>query len=75
LKGPKEFEGPDAAPLSPRVLRVWVEQFAWDGPELIGADVVVGDFDDVEFVDVLAELIWKHRDELTNLLDDGEDER
>ena len=75
LKGPAEFDGPDAAPLSGRVLQVWVEHFAWDGPELIGADVVVGDFDDDEVVDVLAEFIWTHRHELTNLLRDGGHER
>ena len=71
LNGPAAFEDPKDAPLSGRVLQVWVEHFAWDGPELIGADVVVGDFDDDDFVEVLADFVWTHRHELTNLIHDG----
>lgn len=75
LKGPTAFEGPNPAPLSSRVLQVWVERFAWDGPELLGADVVVGDFDDDELVEVLAELIWTNRHELAGFLSDEGDEQ
>jgi len=69
--GPAAFEGLKAASLSDRVLQVWVEHFAWDGPDLIGTEVVVGDFDDDDFVDLLAEFVWAHRHELTDFLQDG----
>ena len=73
-KGPAEFQDPDATPLCRRVREVWVEQFAWEGPELLEAEVLVSDVDDDAFVDVLAEFVWTHRQELSNLLRDGGNE-
>lgn len=60
-KGASEFEGNNAAPLSRQVLQVGIEQFAWNGQELLQADVVVGDVDEDEFVALLAEFLWTHR--------------
>lgn len=67
-KGSSEFEGPDAAPLSIRVFQVWLENFAWQGPELLQAELIVGNVDEDVFADLLADLIWKNRRELTQLL-------
>jgi hypothetical protein len=67
-KGPEEFDGPNATPLARQVLRVWTENFAWDGPDLVQADVVVGDFEEDEFIELLAEFVWNHRHELKNLV-------
>jgi len=67
MKGPLEFEGPNATPLSMRVFQVWVEHFAWDAPELLDAEVVLDNVDDDDFVDLLAEFVWAHRNELKHL--------
>jgi hypothetical protein len=67
-KGPKEFDGPNAAPLSRQVLRVWVERFAWDGRELLAAEVVLGDVNEDDFIDLLAGFVWEHRRELAHLI-------
>lgn len=62
------MRAPEAAALSRRVLELYVERFAWEGPELLGSDVVVGDVDEDAFVDALAEYVWSHRHELPTLL-------
>lgn len=74
-KGWAEFEGKTSAPLSSRVLRVWIEQFAWSGQEFLEADVVVGDVDEEEFADVLAEFLWTHRHQLRNCLPQEEESK
>jgi len=61
VKGPAEFEGPDAAPLSERVLRFWLEQFAWEAPNLFQSEVILGDIDEDAFADLVAEFLWEHR--------------
>lgn len=65
-KGASAFEGKNAAPLSRQVLKVWIEQFAWNGQELLQTDVVVGDVDEDEFANVLAEFLWTHRHQIQN---------
>lgn len=67
-KGPAEFEGPDAAPLSLRVFQVWWQNFAWEAPELLQADVVLGELDDEQVADLLANFIWQCRHELSSIL-------
>jgi hypothetical protein len=70
LKGPAEFAGPDASPLSSRVARVWIDNFAWDAPDTLGTEIVLdeGDQDDDDFLDLLAEYVWTHRQELQYLI-------
>jgi hypothetical protein len=70
-KGPVEFEVPGSVRLWPQVLRVWLEQFAWDGPEALGADLLVGQVDEDALVDVLAEFLWQHRHEVAGLQQQG----
>jgi hypothetical protein len=67
-RGPQEFEGPGASLLAPRVLRVWLERFAWDGPELLGAEVLVGELDEDLFAELLADFVWRHQQGLSKLL-------
>ena len=64
MKGADEFKGEDATPLARRVLLVWIEHFAWDGPDTLGAEIVLGDVDEDRLVEVLAEFVWRHRHEL-----------
>jgi hypothetical protein len=64
-KGPAEFEGPSPAPLSQQVLGVFIQHFASGGPKFFQTDPLVGDVDEEEFADVLAEFLWTHRSELT----------
>lgn len=67
-KGCAEFDGPNATSLSRQVMQAWIEHFAWDGPGLLNADVVLGEADDNEFIDLLAEFVWTNRSELSALL-------
>ena len=67
-RGPEAFDGPDAALLSRRVLQVWMEHFAWEGPDLLEADFIVGDVDEDQFAQLLADFVWQHRHELSRLL-------
>ncbi|MEN6407488.1 MAG: hypothetical protein ABFC77_13585 [Thermoguttaceae bacterium] len=74
FKGPAEFASPNASPLSEAVLRVWIEQFAWKGPELLQAEVLVGPVDEDEFADVLAAFVWQHRHELSRVFQPNHEE-
>jgi hypothetical protein len=67
-KGPQEFAGPRAAPLSSRVFHIWMEQFAWQGSHMLGAEIVLGQLDEDQFADVLADFVWQHRHELAQFL-------
>jgi hypothetical protein len=52
------------APLSASVLNLFIQHFAWSGLQDLGADLVLSEADDDELVDILANLIWSHRDTL-----------
>lgn len=72
-EGPSAFSGLDSARLSRRVMQVGVELFAWAGEEFLQADIIVGDVDEESFVDLLAEFLFTHRHQLTNVLpEEGE---
>jgi hypothetical protein len=65
-RGPAEFEGSDAAPLSRRVLCVWLERFAWNGQDLLQTEIALGDIDEENaFADLVAEFLWQHRHDTT----------
>ena len=72
MKGPSEFAGLDAIPLSRQILQVWLENFAWDARDEFGVDLIVSQADEDQFVDTLAEFLWEHRNQLPHLLDDQE---
>jgi hypothetical protein len=69
-KGFAEFDGLDPAPLSRRVLQAWMQHFAWEGPDLLQADFILGDVDEDQFAQVLADFVWQHRQELSKLLNE-----
>jgi len=71
-KGPQEFAGPDAQPLSRQIFDVWVDNFAWDARDQFGGDLIVKQDDEGEFVDSMAEFLWEHRNQLTHLLGNQE---
>jgi hypothetical protein len=50
-----------ARALTFRVFTLWLERFAWSGRELWDADLVLGDAEEDELVEVLAALLWAHR--------------
>lgn len=71
-QGPEAFAGPDATPLSQEVLRVWMENFAWNARQVLGCDAVVGTVEEDEFAKVLADFVWQHRQKLSRLLKNQE---
>ena len=67
---PHEFKGSDTPPLCYQVFRVWMEHFAWDGPSMLGAEIVLGQINEDQLADVLANFVWQHRHELIQFLTD-----
>ena len=67
-KGPAEFRGVDATPLSRRVTQEYLDRFAWDGPEFLQSEILLGDGDNDGFVEAFAKFLWTHRGELSSLL-------
>jgi hypothetical protein len=68
-QGAAAFGSPETVLLHNRVLRVWMEHFAWDGPDILQAELILGDVDDEEFANMLADFVWQHRHDLSKLLD------
>ena len=65
---PESFQGGDNcaqnARLSQQTLRLWLERFAWTSPELLECDMLLGDLNDDDLVDRLAEVLWARRHDL-----------
>ena len=72
--GSADFFRPNATPLLQIVFRVFMEFFAWDGPEFLDADLVIDHQDEDEFTNLLAEFIWTHRHELEYLTEHNNNE-
>ena len=47
--------------LHSQVTEISRTQFAWEGPDILGADTLVGEPQDDVFLDALAEFVWQHR--------------
>jgi hypothetical protein len=73
-RGQMEFVGPNATTLSDQVLQVWAENFAWESHAYLQTDVVLGEVEEEVFANLLAEYVWNHQAELSNLLDGEDDE-
>lgn len=63
-------------PLHKQVLRFWIDNFAWEGPSLLSANIILGEVDEDPFLDLAADFLWQYRQELKSLLtlkekDDG----
>jgi hypothetical protein len=71
-KGTGEFQGSGKTPLSARLLKFWIEHFAWQGQALLQAEILVGEVDEDSFVDTLAEFLWTHRGDFSHLLSNDE---
>jgi hypothetical protein len=55
-------EAADAdTPLSRAVMALFVEHFAWSGQQDLDADFLLGEADEDDLVDTLADLLWTHR--------------
>jgi hypothetical protein len=67
-QGPAAFEGPHATPLSRRMLQVLIECFAWEGPNFFAANIVLGEIDEDQFAQVMADFVWPHRHALARCL-------
>jgi hypothetical protein len=59
--GEQLFDFPEGAVLLRKVIKVWVENFSWQGQDLLGAEVLVGRLDDDALVDQLAIFLFEHR--------------
>jgi hypothetical protein len=71
---PRQFDRLDNASLSQRVLKYWVENFAWDGIETFGADVLLSTADEDAIVDAVARFLYENRNALETLLPDKEND-
>jgi hypothetical protein len=70
-----QFEPIENAILSRRVLQFWLQNFAWDGIETFGADMLLSTSEEDAIVDALASFLYENRDALKTLLPDKEQDR
>lgn len=68
---PEEFYSIENDHLGRQLLAVWLERFAWAAPNLLQADVVLGEVDEDSLVDGLARLLWVHRNDPASEGDHG----
>ncbi len=57
----REFSNVDSAHLSRQIGQIWLERFAWEAPNLLQADVVLGDVDADALIEAVAQLVWANR--------------
>jgi hypothetical protein len=67
--GPSEFDDVSRLTLWRKVNMLWTEHFAWDGQQLLGAEIAVERGDEDALVDHLANFIWRNRRALTDHLE------
>jgi hypothetical protein len=68
-RGPAAFDSPDdSSSLSSRLLRVWMKSFAWDSHEFFATNIVLGEVDEDQFVELMTQFVWKNRRELSRML-------
>jgi len=62
------FAGPNSTPLLILVLSAWITNFAWQGLELLQADIVLANSDDdeKEFAEMFADFIWNARQSISS---------
>jgi len=68
---PQSLFSVDSAVLSQRILRVFVENFAWSGHELFESDILVGAIDEDAFIDQLAHFLLENGPQVSKLLEQG----
>lgn len=71
-KGPSEFAGDNATPIQTQVQQFWIDNLAWDGLSLMGKEMVVGEIDEEQLLDLAAQFLWKHRQDIKYLLREKE---
>lgn len=58
---PEEFQLLSGATLAPRVRQVYLEHICWAAPEMLTANIVVGETDEDALVEAVARLLWHNR--------------
>jgi len=59
---PRDTSAVAASQFSCQVFRIWIERFGWELPaELLPAELLIERTDPEQFVQELAELLWRHR--------------
>jgi hypothetical protein len=58
---PATVKEQNARTLCAQVLQVFVERFAWDGQALLQADFVLGQAEEEQLVEALAQFLWHQR--------------
>lgn len=66
-KGAAEFTGDDSIYIHKKSFYFWIKNIAWDGPSLMSTEMVLGEIEEDQLMD-LAEFLWKHRQELKQML-------
>jgi hypothetical protein len=67
---PTQFDRVDSASLNRRVLKYWLENFAWNGVETFGTDMMLSTADEDAIVDAMARFLFDNRNALRPLLSD-----
>ena len=69
-QGNKAFQETTETPLCRKTFQFWKNHIAWCGPAIVEAEVVLGEMDENKCLDLIAEYLWDHRDELEDILGD-----
>jgi hypothetical protein len=71
-ENPADFDRIESATLLRRVFPLWVERFAWGGPEVFAAEMQIDTAEEDALVNGLAEFLWRHRDSQGPALQKGD---
>ncbi|MBN1855256.1 MAG: hypothetical protein JW829_21165 [Pirellulales bacterium] len=63
-RGPEEFCHLKSAVLHRKVLQYWLEHFACQASEILGAEVAMNSLEEETFLEQVSDLLWKNRHRL-----------
>jgi len=72
---PRQFDRIENASLNRRVLKYWLENFAWDGIQTFGAEVMLSTADENAIVNAVARFLYENRNAIKNLVPNEEQQR
>lgn len=71
-QGRSSVSQPLQATMSNRVMRFWLERYSWISQSEWETDMIVGEIDVDQLVELMAEFLWSRRDTLFALCEDDE---
>ncbi|MEX0792201.1 MAG: hypothetical protein WD045_03645 [Pirellulaceae bacterium] len=73
-EGDQAFSDPSDVPSSRLAIRIFVQHFAWEAKDHLGAAMLVKAGEDDRLVDALANFLWENRYQLSQVLESHHDD-